>query len=79
MGSVFDRPKIDSRDFDRVGTGAGRTASSLPFSGSVGAAEGVALASSTLLTPSRISSEEAPWGAVVVNVSVARILSAEAS
>lgn len=77
-GCLDDRPNIERRDFDRVGTGPGRTFSTspVPLCGDETAvtSTGSARAASTFLTPSRISSDDAPCGAVVVRVSVARIL-----
>lgn len=85
MGSVLARPNIDKRDFDRVGTAAGRVLCGVlcwfSLSTSVGPADstGAARASSTFRTPSRISSDVAPGGAVVVKVSVGRIRPSEVS
>lgn len=89
-GSTLERPKIDIRDFVRVGTPDWRTFSEgRAFScfgsgvlawgvwGSEAAASNAseARACSTFLTPARISAVDAPWGAVVTSVSVGRIFS----
>lgn len=79
----LDRFQMDIIDLDRAGLGAGQFWASSCSPASLGPLMAVAAADSRDCSasriPSRISAVEAPCGAVVVRVSVARIRSSEAA